>query len=153
MHDYDRIMKETLKDAIDTLIDRVFGIPVAETRILSVDLTLTDERRPDYIFHVMGGALNEPRVSLRGFARTPLTIPLATQTPWWLGGARYFLYRSTATPTSCWRKNVFVELCNQQSELSPILTLTLTLTLPLTPTLLRMTIRTMLNNIKHKSRK
>ena len=62
MNDYDRIMKETLKDAIDTLIDRVFGIPVAETRILSVDLTLTDERRPDYIFHVMGGALNDPRV-------------------------------------------------------------------------------------------
>jgi hypothetical protein len=52
MQDYDRIMKETLKEAIDALIIRVLAIPVTKTVSLNTDLAITDERRPDFIIRV-----------------------------------------------------------------------------------------------------
>jgi hypothetical protein len=52
MSEYDRIIRESIKEAIKPLIRKILAIPVLKIESLNTDLPVTDERKPDFLVRV-----------------------------------------------------------------------------------------------------
>ncbi|MBF0488001.1 MAG: hypothetical protein HQK98_07550 [Nitrospirae bacterium] len=49
---YDKIIKEILKDVVDTLITEVIGLKIVKSTVLETKLQVTNEREADFVFRV-----------------------------------------------------------------------------------------------------
>lgn len=49
---YDKILKEILKDVVDTLITKVIGLKIVKSTAIETKLQITNEREADFIFRV-----------------------------------------------------------------------------------------------------
>ncbi|MBF0459480.1 MAG: hypothetical protein HQK99_16440 [Nitrospirae bacterium] len=49
---YDKIIKEILKDVVDTLITEVIGLKIVKSTAIETKLQITNEREADFIFQV-----------------------------------------------------------------------------------------------------
>ncbi|MBF0557038.1 MAG: hypothetical protein HQK96_21190, partial [Nitrospirae bacterium] len=49
---YDKILKEILKDVVDTLITKVIGLKIVKSTAIETKLQVTNEREADFILRV-----------------------------------------------------------------------------------------------------